>query len=395
MADDEFIAKLMHLDAGDECPIHVAAAILKPDSRGKRRVVSGRGISAEEAERRCIAEAIERHAAVFDPGHGPVYASLDELGTTAADPRAILLISERQFESAAQWNIAVEADHRLPARFDPHAPIGWVAARHATTAESVYVPAAHVFLGYPEALSEGFPIPDSSGLAAGESASSALDRALFELIERDAVSIWWYGRVQCPELQIEARAVSWQDAFEDWMRRADRQFWLLDLSHDLGVPVVAAISCNAQGRDLSFGFAAGGSPPEAAASAMGELVQFDLSKQLQGGRDALHPSHFLTWCRTAAVGDHPFLRPGPSRGSSVIDPEPDPRAALTAAGLDPLFLALPVEGRAAHVVRAIVPELRPIWPRFAPGRLFDVTYGLGRHSRKLTESDLNPVPILY
>jgi len=393
MADDEFIAKLIHLEAGDECPIHVAAAILKPDSRGKRRIVSGRGISAEEAESRCIAEAIERHAAVFEPGHAVTYASLDELGTTALDPRALLLISDRQYESASHWNRTVDFDHRLPARFDPRARIGWTVARRATTAEIVHVPAAHVFLGYPEALSEGLPIPDSSGLAAGESASSALERALFELIERDAVSIWWYGCVQRPELRLAAQAIPWRDEFQAWMRRAERQFWLLDLTHDLGLPVAAAISCSAQGRDLSFGFASGHGPADAAASAMGELVQFDLTKRLQRGKDDLHPAHFLTWCRAAAIGDHPFLRPG--AGSVIADPKPAPLSALAAVGLDPLCIELPVRSQAAHVVRAVVPGLRPIWPRFAPGRLFDVTFGLGWHSRKLTEMELNPVPILY
>ena len=47
------------------------------------------------------------------------------------------------------------------------------------------------------------------------------------------------------------------------------------------------------------------------------------------------------------------------------------------------------------VVRAIVPALRPIWPRFAPGRLFDVPVRTGERPAPLAEAGLNPNPIIY
>jgi ribosomal protein S12 methylthiotransferase accessory factor len=395
MSIDQFIAKLIHLDAGDGCPIHVAAAILKPDKRGTSRVVSGRGPTAEEAEKRCIAEAAERQAAIFDPDHALTYASLDELGTTASDPRAILLISERQYESAPLWNRSVEADHRLPARFDAQARIGWVAARAIGAGERIHVPAAHVFLGYPDAVAEGFPVPDSSGLAAGLTSLSALDRALLELIERDAVSIWWYSRARRPEMRFAYDKIPWFGAFADWIHRSGRRFWILDLGHDLGIPVASAISCDEHGRNPSFGFAAGRSRHEAAASALGELVQFDLTKRVRGGRDIQNPAHFLDWCGAVAVGDHAFLRPDPQVRHGDSDTNADPVTALSGAGLEPLFMELPAADQATHVVRAIVPGLRPIWPRFAPGRLFDIPCRLGWFPDKLRETELNPDPILY
>lgn len=393
MVYEKIVSKLIHLDAGHECPIHVAAAILKPDVTGKSRVVSGRGANAEEAEERCLAEAVERHAAIFDPDHAPIYASLDELGTTAADPRAIILISSHQYQTAAQWNATVEPDHRLPARFNPQAQIGWIAARDPE-GKAVQVPATHVFLGYPDAALEGFPVPDSSGLAAGRTQQSARERALMELVERDAVSIWWYGRVRRPELRLEGNAIPWWSAFKDWMQRTGRLFWLLDITHDLGLSVAAAVSCDRHGRDLSFGFAAGRSLAEAAAGALGELVQFDLTKQLQRGQAALHAAHLLTWCGAVAVTDHAFLRPDPN-AQSVTNANANPVTAISAAGFAPLFVDLPATMHGVSVVRAIVPGLRPIWPRFAPGRLYDVPFKLGWHSCKLKEPELNPVSILY
>jgi len=46
------------------------------------------------------------------------------------------------------------------------------------------------------------------------------------------------------------------------------------------------------------------------------------------------------------------------------------------------------------VVRVIVPGLRHFWPRFAPGRLYDVPVRMGHRDRPLAESDLNPAPVI-
>ena len=44
------------------------------------------------------------------------------------------------------------------------------------------------------------------------------------------------------------------------------------------------------------------------------------------------------------------------------------------------------------VVKVIVPGLRHFWPRFAPGRLYDVPVALGWRPSKTEEHNLNPVP---
>ncbi|WP_437942892.1 YcaO-like family protein [Sorangium sp. So ce341] len=46
------------------------------------------------------------------------------------------------------------------------------------------------------------------------------------------------------------------------------------------------------------------------------------------------------------------------------------------------------------VVQAIVPGLRHFWPRFGPGRLYQVPCALGWLPRPLDEGELNPVSLL-
>ena len=45
------------------------------------------------------------------------------------------------------------------------------------------------------------------------------------------------------------------------------------------------------------------------------------------------------------------------------------------------------------VVKVVVPGLRPHWPRFAPGRLFDVPVALGRQAQPTAYADINPFPL--
>ena len=43
------------------------------------------------------------------------------------------------------------------------------------------------------------------------------------------------------------------------------------------------------------------------------------------------------------------------------------------------------------VVKVVVPGMRHFWPRFAPGRLYDVPVQMGWLERARTEEELNPV----
>src|SRR5690606_17039258 len=131
------------------------------------------------------------------------------------------------------------------------------------------------FLGFPAALEQGFAVPDSSGLAAGDSIDEAAGRALLELVERDAVAVWWYNRLKRPPLDFERESVPWLSGLENHLGAAGHHIRVLDLTHDLGVPVAAAVSSDGSGRDLALGFGAGWTAEHAAAAALGELVQFE------------------------------------------------------------------------------------------------------------------------
>lgn len=395
---DGIVDRFFQFDAGNDCPVRIAAAILEPDKWGRRRVVSGRGVTDEEAASRCFSEAVERQSAVFDEALDVIRALPADLGDEAIEPRSLLLISNRQYLNAPAWNNRVNADHRLPPRLDKNQSIAWIKARSLFAQTIKFVPVAYCFLGYPQAIEEGFPIPDSNGLASGERTADAIERGFLELVERDAVSIWWYGRVRRPILNVDRDKLHLWKPFEEWIKKCGRKFWVLDLTHDLALPVAAAISCDARGCNLSLGFGAARTREEAAESAMGELVQFEVTKSLQTQLHGSPFTSFLSWCMGANLEDYPFILPSDAasgQGAALSTAGTIDFELLRAKDLDVLVVDLAPQNGSTKAVRVVVPGLRSIWPRFAPGRLYNVPYQLGWHERRLDEAELNPVPILY
>jgi ribosomal protein S12 methylthiotransferase accessory factor len=64
-------------------------------------------------------------------------------------------------------------------------------------------------------------------------------------------------------------------------------------------------------------------------------------------------------------------------------------------GLETIVLDQSRPDLGLSVVKVIVPGLRHFWPRFAPGRLYDVPVKMGWLAEPLTEEQLNPLPAFF
>jgi hypothetical protein len=73
-------------------------------------------------------------------------------------------------------------------------------------------------------------------------------------VERDATGIWWYGgirRPMVPRSLLEDDTLGQALAARERMGQSVR---LLDLTHDLEIPVIAAIIADKKGNLLALGF---------------------------------------------------------------------------------------------------------------------------------------------
>ena len=117
-----------------------------------------------------------------------------------------------------------------------------------------------------------------------------------------------------------------------------RRTWLLDITSDIAVPAVAALSCNADGFGLCCGLAARATQAEAARAALLKMAQMELAwhvvqaKHTHRGAGALNTADRRHAQRYAevAVHEHPALQPTVPPNAADDLPEGDPRTILAA-----------------------------------------------------------------
>ncbi len=260
--------------------------------------------------------------------------------------------------------------------------LDWVRGIELATGCPIHVPADLVWRRAPSARVLQPPAALSSGVAAGHTLQAATDRAILELIERDAAALWWLAGRRPRPVSSTTSGYDTVMSVLAAMRQgsATRQTRLLDITTDLGVPVIAAVSTDRAGRGLAVGIAARLTCADAAAAALREMGQMELSaaiasaKRAESGDHALNDADRRHLARSAfAASSCRLLQPDETRSAPVMGEKVEGGtvlAALAAHGLSICTIDLTRKGIDVPVVRAICPDLQPfcetaITPRMA------------------------------
>jgi ribosomal protein S12 methylthiotransferase accessory factor len=377
---------------------------------GLRSTSSGKGVTPLQARVGALGEAMERHSGHLQ-GDEPIRrASLRELGDEAVHPDGVQLYDPRQFRDRHRWNAGHSHFHHVADPFDETAQIEWTPVWSLTSGRHRLLPTSLLYYGSAQLDAGRFCHANSNGTAAGGSLEDAVVQGFLELVERDAVALWWYNRTRQPGLDLGSFTDPWVAELRSVHASLHREVWALDLTSDLGIPVFAALSrrVDKPAEDIVLGFGAHFDPRVALRRALAETNQLlppVLDARPDGTGYALTDPETLSWMRTARADDQPHLLPDPAaRAVRPADHPYVPRADLledisaagdivARAGLELLVLDQTRPDVGLPVVRVIVPGLRPHWARFAPGRLFDVPVRLGRLAAPTRYEDLNPVPL--
>ena len=251
----------------------------------------------ERAFRRCIGEVVETRAQ-FAAGRTLALAGEADIGLSGEERSAL-----NEMGAAGQ---------------------GWLAATRLADGKRCAIPAALCLRDL------GHDAPATSlGGAAGRTMEEATRSGLLELVERDALALWWRGGAEVATLASNAapRAEALLERARGGRNNRAKRF--LDLTSDIGIPVVAALSFDEDGRSLACGFAARLEQDAAACAALRELVQMELGNHLiamklaRGGADALAEGERRQWrrMRDLHAGDARFAgeaaaaRPAADAGS--------------------------------------------------------------------------------
>jgi oxazoline/thiazoline synthase len=369
----------------------------------------GKGTTAIQAEVSALCEAAERYSGNFHGDEEVVRGSLLSLGEQAIHPNDCQLYAERQYVSRAEWNSEHGTFQYVPEPFDATAELNWTPVWSLTERRHRYLPTGFLYYGAPARPGQNYVHADSNGNAAGSSLEDAVLQGLLELVERDSVAIWWYNRSRVPAVDLDAFGDSWTDELRDVYAGLNRAVWVLDVTADLGIPSMVAVSrrTDRQPEEIMFGFGAHLDPRVALRRALTELNQMmpAVVETTGDGQYDWPDPDLLGWWRHATVANQPYLLPDPDERPRIPgdynyapcqDLSEDVAAIqgkLESLGMEVLVLDQTRPDIGLPVVKVIVPGMRHFWARLGPGRLYDVPVHLGRQAKPTTYEELNPIPM--
>jgi YcaO-like protein with predicted kinase domain len=208
------ITRLGNITGLDRIGIPVAVAV-RPNSRSVS-VSQGKGLDLPQAMASALMEACE--------------------GFHAEEVKPTRFFSYRAF--ATIENVADPAKLCAgPVPFDPEKPIAWTPGYDLLRREQCWVPYKVVHTDYTQRASEDFFLASSNGLASGNDLVEAINAALFELVERDAVALWG---ATAPEQRRPLDLASVDDAdcgtLLDRYRAAGIAIGVWHVTSDSGIP---------------------------------------------------------------------------------------------------------------------------------------------------------------
>lgn len=346
----------------------------------------GKGMSAAQSRASAMCEAVERYAAFYQGDEATVIAPAADLDARCVPPTALAHFSEHQ---KSQFGTE-KPPHAVAAADAGPEPAWWVPAWSLTADARCYLPLAFCHAHAP-AESQYHVTWTSNGCAAGNTLEEAILQGFLELVERDAAAIWWYGRVRRPAIDLDGMPVATRLRLSrtwglQWAH------WVLDITHDFGIPVVAAVGRHRQTGEWAVGF--GCSPDRMLAC---ERALTEMSQLIAAGK---------TFPVPGADGAHEapaFLAPMEEAGAVPLHASPDAGARrdiageiarcvgiATGLGLETIVLDHSRPDIPLRTVKVVVPGLCHIWPELGNQRLYGVPVAMGWHNAPLQEADLNP-----
>ncbi|NQZ06455.1 MAG: YcaO-like family protein [Algicola sp.] len=358
----------------------------------------GKGVSPEQSKASALSEAIERYCALYQadvPRIKSTQSALERAGQRSVNFQELTPYSTLQYQC---FNDKTHPDSILKQAVQSYNDneIHWLPSWSLTREEQVYVPLSQCFTNLPLDDTQ-FGRWHSNGCAAGNTLEEAILQALFELIERDATAIWWYNRVTRPAFDLSRLDQDNLAKLTATLTGADKSnpgnaqdydFWVLDLTNDLGIPVMAGIGKDKNTAGWIMGFGCHLIPEMAAQRALTELCQLIPIRDQNAAPfdfDAIVEADYL-YANKDAKAEIPKLSTSNEIKQDIL--------AIVAHLAHFELETLVLDYSRAHIplstAKVFVPGLCHIWPQLANERLYNVPPSQGWLKQPNSEMTINP-----
>jgi len=328
-----------------------------------RATGGGYGLHDGIARIKAVGEALERLCCATIPAHALRRARHRDLAA-AVDPARFVNFSQHALGGGREEYVARVRD----------ASVNWVAATCAASGERAWLPAQLVYAPYDASAEPLIRVPITTGAAFETSREMAIQRGLFEIVERDSFMLWWLSGKTPPKLKpAGSRLAGLIRYFDRYLLDVD----LLDITTDVAVTTVLAVIRDRTdvGPAVSCGLKSAHGLVEASIGALVEAYQ---------SRKYIRCFYLREACSGAPTADEVidaesrglFWYPGEMReaiggflSGRALAGRRRPRIGnlqhhLLQRGFDVYHVELspePMQHLGCHVLRTVVPQMHPLF----------------------------------
>ena len=371
-----------------------------------RNLNAGKGTTDIQAKTGALCEAIERYCGLFQGDEQRELASYRKIKDKAILPDDCMNYSKEQYKNRDFTNPQAHHFQIVPLPFDEEIPVEWTPVWSLTRQEYRYVISSYCYYGYPYPEGHFFSWPNSNGCASGNTIEEAILQGFFELVERDAVGIWWYNKIVRPAVNMESFNIAYVLKLKEFYEKHNRHMWVIDITTDLGIPTFVAMSRRIKGEpeEIVFAFGSHFDPSVALLRAVTEMNQF-MPHMFSGtpGEYTYKDKSAVSWWKTARLAENPYLAPGSEEkkfsdyenisSDDLLTDIKICQKIIEDLGMELLVMDQTKPDVGLNVAKVIVPGMRHMWQRVGPGRLYEVPVKMGWLKKQKKEAELNQIAI--
>lgn len=367
---------------------------------------AGKGQSEEQAKASALCESIERYSTAFQGDEIRIKKKYNEFkNKNAMKPNKFLNYSQQQYKTREEKNFFANPFIFVPKPFNENEEYEWSPIWSIIEEKKVWVPTQLLYFGYPY-NNNCIAVPDTNGVAAGNSKTEAFVQAFLECIERDNIAIWWFNKLKYPEVELKNFNQYSNKATEIYQKKYNKKLYAIDISNDLTIPTFVVISHNRteNNQEICFTAASHFDPDIAMTRAICEQNQIINLIQNNKNNNILSPE-FEKWIKNANINDKKltYIKPNNQKKkkrqnykncnlnineqkNKCINICKEKKWEIYVADFTRIDIKMPV-------VRVMIPQLRSMHTRLAKGRLYDIPVKLGMIKKPLKENELNKTNI--
>ena len=263
------ITRIADITDLDRIGLPIYTAIRPTAEEGGVSIYGGKGITKDHAKASAMMEGFERYSAERQSSDESIISSLNDIDNNI-DPKSLNLPKELERVDINDWDLE------------------WSLAHDIISDEDYYIPTNAVYHPYnPKDNAKSLFKSNTNGLASGNILEEAILHGMFEVIERDAWSIFELTRKNYSQINLESIESDVINDIIDKFESEGIKIKLMDFTADIKIPTIAASADDTVTKDaglLTLGIGTHLDPEVAILRALTEVAQ-SRATQINGARE--------------------------------------------------------------------------------------------------------------